>query len=214
MAETAQDYLNLRNIQTQIGITQQSIDIARHSVKLTELRFAQGTATKLDVAYSRGQMHGFEARLPVLKSQEVHLVNALSFLTAREPGALKEAWIETDDPARSRYYSGWFALRTGRTPSGCTGCRRSSPCRNSQHRCGSCRLFPARDALGQPRYSGVAVQRTGFMGIPAIRVWPDHDAAAVRRWASNRAASSAPGAAERSGDCVTAYASESLGRGR
>ena len=90
MAETAQDYLNLRNIQTQIGITQQSIAIAQHSVKLTELRFAQGTATKLDVAYSRGQMHGFEARLPVLKSQEVHLVNALSFLTAQQPGALKD----------------------------------------------------------------------------------------------------------------------------
>ncbi|MFT9297669.1 MAG: efflux transporter outer membrane subunit [Gluconobacter sp.] len=88
MAETAQDYIALRNVQAQIAITQQSIEIARHSVELTTLRFTQGTATKLDVAYSRGQMHSFEARLPPLKSQSVHLINALSFLVAREPGAL------------------------------------------------------------------------------------------------------------------------------
>ncbi|MBS1031363.1 MULTISPECIES: efflux transporter outer membrane subunit [Gluconobacter] len=88
MAETAQDYIALRNVQAQIAITQQSIEIAHHSVDLTTLRFTQGTATKLDVAYSRGQMHSFEARLPPLKSQSVHLINALSFLVAREPGAL------------------------------------------------------------------------------------------------------------------------------
>ncbi|BAK84705.1 secretion protein [Novacetimonas maltaceti] len=88
MAETAQDYLELRGVQAQIGIVENNIGIARHSVQLTTLRFTQGAATRLDVADSTGQLYSFESRLPVLKSQEVHLINALSFLVAREPGAL------------------------------------------------------------------------------------------------------------------------------
>ncbi|EHH69693.1 efflux transporter outer membrane subunit [Gluconobacter morbifer] len=97
MAETAQDYISLRNVQAQMAIILQSIDIARHSVDLTVMRFTQGTATKLDVAYSRGQLHNFEARLPVLKSQQVHLINALSFMIAREPGALTSRLGTTRD---------------------------------------------------------------------------------------------------------------------
>lgn len=89
MAETAQDYVDLRGVQAQIDITRQTIDIARRSVDLTMLRFGQGTATRLNVAEAQGQLHGFEARLPVLRGQETHLINALSFLIAREPGALK-----------------------------------------------------------------------------------------------------------------------------
>ncbi|MBE7619366.1 TolC family protein [Komagataeibacter sp. FNDCR1] len=88
MAETAQDYIDLRGVQAQIAIVEHNIDIAKHSVDLTTQRYTQGAATRLDVADSTGQLHTFESRLPVLKSQEVHLVNALSFLVAREPGAL------------------------------------------------------------------------------------------------------------------------------
>ncbi|GBR06905.1 efflux transporter outer membrane subunit [Asaia siamensis] len=90
MAETAQDYIALRNVQAQTEITHQSLDIAHHSVELTVLRVTQGTATKLDLAYARGQLHGFEARLPQLHREEVHLLNALAFLMAREPGALSQ----------------------------------------------------------------------------------------------------------------------------
>lgn len=88
MAETAQDYIDLRATQSQIGILNHNIDIARNSVKLTTLRFEQGAATRLDVAEATGQLHGFESRLSPLKSEEIHLLNALSFLIARQPGEL------------------------------------------------------------------------------------------------------------------------------
>ncbi|WP_242013030.1 efflux transporter outer membrane subunit [Acetobacter sicerae] len=88
MAETAQNYIDLRATQSQIDILNHNIDIARHSVQLTTLRFDQGAATRLDVAEATGQLHSFESRLSPLKSQEIHLLNALSFLVAREPGAL------------------------------------------------------------------------------------------------------------------------------
>lgn len=68
MAETAQDYLDLRGVQAQIGIVKRNIDIAQHSVDLTGLRFAQGASTQLDVADSRGQLSEFQSRLPILES--------------------------------------------------------------------------------------------------------------------------------------------------
>ena len=88
MAETAQDYIDLRATQTQIGILEHNIDIANNSVKLTTLRFQQGAATRLDVAEATGQLHTFTSRLAPLKAQATHRLNALSFLVAREPGAL------------------------------------------------------------------------------------------------------------------------------
>lgn len=88
MAQTAQTYIDLRATQAQIDILNSNIDIAHHSVDLTKKRFEQGSATRLDVAEATGQLHSFESRLPPLQSREVHLLNALSFLVAREPGAL------------------------------------------------------------------------------------------------------------------------------
>ncbi|GBQ15111.1 efflux transporter outer membrane subunit [Komagataeibacter rhaeticus] len=88
MAETAQDYIDLRATQTQIGILEHNIAIATNSVRLTTLRLQQGAATRLDVAEATGQLHTFTARLAPLKAQATHLLNALSFLVAREPGAL------------------------------------------------------------------------------------------------------------------------------
>lgn len=88
MAETAQDYIDLRATQTQIGILEHNIAIATNSVRLTTMRLQQGAATRLDVAEATGQLHTFTARLAPLKAQATHLLNALSFLVAREPGAL------------------------------------------------------------------------------------------------------------------------------
>ncbi|MCP1232160.1 efflux transporter outer membrane subunit [Acetobacter indonesiensis] len=88
MAETARDYIDLRGVQARLAILDHNIDIARDSVRLTTMRFDQGAATRLDVADSTGQLRGFEARRSPLERQQVHLFNALSFLVAREPGAL------------------------------------------------------------------------------------------------------------------------------
>lgn len=88
MAETAQDYIDLRATQTQVGILEHNIEVANNSVRLTSLRFQQGAATRLDVAEATGQLHTFTSRLAPLKAQETHMLNALSFLVAREPGAL------------------------------------------------------------------------------------------------------------------------------
>ncbi|GBQ48632.1 efflux transporter outer membrane subunit [Komagataeibacter sucrofermentans] len=91
MAETAQDYIDLRATQVQLGILEHNIAVAENSVRLTTLRFEQGAATRLDVAEATGQLHTFTSRLAPLKAQVTHRLNALSFLVAREPGALDAA---------------------------------------------------------------------------------------------------------------------------
>lgn len=88
MAETASDYIALRSVQAQIALTGQNLDTAKRLVDLTRLREREGASARFETAAANGQMHDFEARLPALRSQEAHLLNALSFLVGREPGAL------------------------------------------------------------------------------------------------------------------------------
>ncbi|HWU02476.1 MAG TPA: efflux transporter outer membrane subunit [Novosphingobium sp.] len=89
MAQTAQDYIALRAVQAQLALTREHIGLARRSVELTTMRREEGAASQLDLAEASGLLHGYEARIPALESQETHLVNALSFLVGREPGALR-----------------------------------------------------------------------------------------------------------------------------
>ncbi len=71
-------------------IVQHNIELATRTLHLTTRRLEEGAATRMDVADASGQYEEFRSRLPVLQDQEAHLINALSFLVAREPGALKQ----------------------------------------------------------------------------------------------------------------------------
>ncbi|WP_185723300.1 efflux transporter outer membrane subunit [Burkholderia cenocepacia] len=89
IAETASDYIQLRGVQAQQAVVKQNLDIARQSLKLTQIRFADGVATRLETAQAAAQVSGIEARLPALENQRVHLVNALSFLLGEPPRTLE-----------------------------------------------------------------------------------------------------------------------------
>nr|WP_186457645.1 efflux transporter outer membrane subunit [Nitrospirillum amazonense] len=88
LAETARDYLQLRGVQAQIAITRQNLDIATHSLSMTQLRLANGATTNLDVANAAAQVSAVQAGLPALQKQEAQLVNALSFLLGAPPRTL------------------------------------------------------------------------------------------------------------------------------
>lgn len=89
IAETASDYIQLRGVQAQKAVVEQNLDIARQSLRLTQIRFTDGVATHLETAQAAAQVSGIEARLPVLENQRVHLVNALSFLLGEPPRTLE-----------------------------------------------------------------------------------------------------------------------------
>ncbi len=88
LSETARDYIQLRGTQNTLKITLQNLDIAQHSLSLTQARMNQGVATNLEVSQESALVESIEARVPPLQQQESVLINALSFLIGREPGAL------------------------------------------------------------------------------------------------------------------------------
>ena len=67
LAQTAQDYIQLRGVQSTRAVTEQNLEVARHSLKLSQLRLADGVATDLDVAEAAAQVAAIEARLPALR---------------------------------------------------------------------------------------------------------------------------------------------------
>ncbi len=88
LAETAQDYIQLRGVQNTRAVTEQNLDVARHSLKLSQLRLADGVATDLDVAEAAAQVATIEARLPELQQRQDQLINALSLIMGEPPQAL------------------------------------------------------------------------------------------------------------------------------
>jgi NodT family efflux transporter outer membrane factor (OMF) lipoprotein len=87
-AQTARDYIQLRGTQNSLKVTRQNLDIARNSLALTQTRLGQGVATDLEVSQATALVASIEARVPPLEQQQSVLINALSFLVGREPGAL------------------------------------------------------------------------------------------------------------------------------
>ena len=88
LAETAQDYIQLRGVQSTRAVTEQNLDVARRNLKLSQLRLADGVATHLDVAEAAAQVAAIEARLPDLQQRQDQLINALSLLMGQAPQAL------------------------------------------------------------------------------------------------------------------------------
>ena len=97
LAETAQDYIQLRGVQNTRAVTEQNLEVARHSLKLSQLRLADGVATDLDVAEAAAQVAAIESRLPALEQRQAQLINALSLLMGEPPQALTVE-LSTDAP--------------------------------------------------------------------------------------------------------------------
>ncbi|MCP1640763.1 efflux transporter, outer membrane factor (OMF) lipoprotein, NodT family [Pseudomonas citronellolis] len=88
LAESARDYVQLRGEQGREAILRGNLDIARHSLQLTQLRRAEGVATELDVAEAKAQVAVIESQLPGSQKRQARLLNALAFLLGEQPGAL------------------------------------------------------------------------------------------------------------------------------
>ena len=95
LADTAQNYIQLRGVQNTRAVTEQNLDVARHSLKLSQLRLNDGVATDLDVAEAAAQVAAIESRLPALEQRQSQLINAISLLIGEPPQALNKE-LSTD----------------------------------------------------------------------------------------------------------------------
>lgn len=88
-AEVARQYLALRGVQGTLKVTRQSLDLARNSLELSQVRLQNGVATDLDVAEAAAEVSAVASRLPVLEQHQAQLINALGLLLAQTPRALQ-----------------------------------------------------------------------------------------------------------------------------
>lgn len=87
-AEVAQSYINLRDRQHRITLGQDATATQRDMLKLTEQRYAAGTASALDVERLRNLAEQSDAAvLPITAERDAYL-NALATLVGEAPGAL------------------------------------------------------------------------------------------------------------------------------
>ena len=90
-AELARDYIELRDTQSLLRIAKENLDIARDTVKLTQVRMREGVATDLDLANASAQVESIQSQIPVLESKCETQINAIGILLGQEPGALKQS---------------------------------------------------------------------------------------------------------------------------
>ncbi len=89
LADTAGNYIQLRAVQHTLVVTRDNLEVARHSLRLSQMRLNDGVATALDVAQASAQVASIEARLPLLDDRQAQLINALSLLLAEPPRRLQ-----------------------------------------------------------------------------------------------------------------------------
>ncbi|HUN75598.1 MAG TPA: efflux transporter outer membrane subunit [Steroidobacteraceae bacterium] len=87
-AEVGQAYVQLRDAQQRLVLTQRNIDVERRLLHLYALRRAGGTASELDVARLTNQLDTTRATLPPLRAEVAEQLDRIAVLTGGVPGSL------------------------------------------------------------------------------------------------------------------------------
>ena len=94
IADVVRGYFNLRALDSQIAITQRTIDTRRESLRLQRIVYAAGESSQYDLRQVEAEAAAAEALLPVLEQQQTQQENALAVLLGRSPRAIMEKTIE------------------------------------------------------------------------------------------------------------------------
>ncbi|MCX5614873.1 efflux transporter outer membrane subunit [Bombella saccharophila] len=86
LSQLVTDYIELRTVQTQITVTEQSIRTARDSTHMVERLYANGVSNSLAIAQSRTEEHAELARLPPLHARQEQLIHSINVLMGEMPG--------------------------------------------------------------------------------------------------------------------------------
>ena len=84
-ADVATGYFNLRALDQQIDIAQQTVQTRRDSYRLQESRYRNGAISQLAFRQAESELAAAEAELPSLRQQRALQANALSVLMGRTP---------------------------------------------------------------------------------------------------------------------------------
>ncbi|MBD2842876.1 efflux transporter outer membrane subunit [Erythrobacter rubeus] len=96
-AETASTYVTLRGAQEQLAVAERNAENQRATYDLTEVLREGGRGTKLDTERARAQLDLTLATIPPLRALIDQSIFRLSVLTGRQPTALLNQLIESED---------------------------------------------------------------------------------------------------------------------
>ena len=88
VASVTTDYLQLRGLDAQLAIANQTLGAYGESLKLFELQFKYGQISQMNVAQVQSQYETAAAQIPQIESQIAQTQNALSILVGRNPGPI------------------------------------------------------------------------------------------------------------------------------
>jgi outer membrane protein, multidrug efflux system len=93
----ASNYMNIRGLQQRLAVTQEALRNQREALRLTEIRFAAGRDTRLDVARASSLVASSASIIPLLQQQTERAVQRLATLT-NQPGARVQATLLAPQP--------------------------------------------------------------------------------------------------------------------
>jgi len=95
LAEVARNYVELRQTQNQIRITNENLDTQKASLALTQERFRAGVTTQLDVSRAQAQVADTAAGIPSLDAQMHQTIHRLGVLLGEQPAELTGELTQT-----------------------------------------------------------------------------------------------------------------------
>lgn len=93
-ADVAQTYLNLRAIDSERALVEDTLKAYRNTLRLTEVRFKEGDVAELDVARVRTELAATESEALALSLRRATLEHALAVLTGQVASSFEVASIE------------------------------------------------------------------------------------------------------------------------
>jgi multidrug efflux system outer membrane protein len=88
VASVATAYINLRDLDLQLGITRRTVAGRTESLKLFDLRFRGGVISEMELSQARSEFEAAAATIPQFEKQIAQLENALSVLLGKNPGPI------------------------------------------------------------------------------------------------------------------------------
>lgn len=84
-AEVASAYINLRELQQELGVVQKNVTSQESVLKITEVRYNTGLVSKLDVAQAKSVFYSTKASIPQLEAGINQYISTLAVLLGMYP---------------------------------------------------------------------------------------------------------------------------------
>jgi len=88
VAQVANSYLQLRGLDAQLAVAQQTLQTYKESVDLFTLQFQYGQVSQMNVAQAESQYESAAAQIPLIESQIAQTQSSLAVLIGRDPGPI------------------------------------------------------------------------------------------------------------------------------